>query len=257
MSKTLLAALLAAAALSLLPSPAAAQNESPFEGAWKGRIISTGSDQELLLYIFDAPDKTTGMIVLLDEDKTEYELLNVVRRDDMLSFEYGDPYETGLKPRIKVELKPAAGGLVGTWSDSEGRSGTLRLSRDEAATPAKRPVLPPAPEDAVVGTWTGEMVSSEINAAIELLVDRDADGLFGVLCPDVKSLTEFDLESLAFKDGTLSCDYQDTRGSQPVRVTLELKLTDETTLAGTFRDPSGKSGTIKLTLKNEAPAGLL
>lgn len=132
MPKTLLTALLAAAALSLVPSPAAAQDESPFEGAWKGQIISKDSSQEILLYVFDAPDKTTGVLVLLDEDKTQYELLNVVRKDDKLSFEYGDPYETGLQPRVKVELKPETEALVGTWTDSQGRSGTIKLVRDES-----------------------------------------------------------------------------------------------------------------------------
>jgi hypothetical protein len=122
---------LAAAALALLSSPATAQEESPFEGAWKGQIISKNSSQEILLYVFDGPDKTTGVLVVLDNDKTQYELLNVVRKDDKLSFEYGDPYETGLQPRVKVELKPETEALAGTWSDSEGRSGTIKLVRDE------------------------------------------------------------------------------------------------------------------------------
>jgi hypothetical protein len=131
MKRTLFVALLAAAALPFLSGLASAQVESPIADAWKGQIATKDSGQEISLFIFDDEKGLNGLILLYSEDKKDYELMKIVFKDNKLTFEYGDPYETGFLPRTKVELKFEDDTLNGTWSDSQGRSGTMKLTRDK------------------------------------------------------------------------------------------------------------------------------
>ena len=133
MKRTLLSVLLAAAALTILAGAASAQDVDPLEDTfWKGQVFPKGSTsgQDVVVSFLSGLDGLMGLVKPLDGREGEYEMRNLVFKDNKVTFEYGDPYELGISPRVKVALDLKGDTLTGTWTDSQGGSGTMKLVRE-------------------------------------------------------------------------------------------------------------------------------
>jgi hypothetical protein len=248
MRKLLFIVLAASALFVVRPAGVAAQTVDDLKGVWVGQIVAGQSSQEAWLFLGGDEKGVKGTFTSnMNTSNEDAPLENVVFKDGVLTCEFVDR-SPAARGRIFLELRISQGWLTGTFRDSAGGSGTLQVNRRIAPGPA------PKPEDDLVGTWTGEMVAGKTRTKARLVLSRGEDGLAGQMTPDVVDvMTDFDLDHVVFKDETLTCEYLDERALKPVRVALVLKLTGLTTLEGTFRDASGKTGTITLTLETEAP----